>query len=391
MVLVAQITFLYKKASLLPDRIVRERTKRLYNCSLDDRKRWLTSTVRYRWWLQGCELELYALRDPGTILPISVYASLIKASWILVDIIACHPQVTFLSAKIRAEITALCVSIKRDFQRIDEFKLVAPSLSQLKDQDLHIWESHFQAPVLQRNHESLGESKVFGTYWAVVGDEVALFVQRAACQMHARATSIICDVLFIIHKNAGGARLVANDQAQRAAMDLDTTNRLDINMRPESVVVNDCEIFLKRTKDVELLAALIETANFYFHERQQTHNSIDAFRAFLFLIIVKNRYSILPTSDALQEIQSQQWDDDAFASSLTSTASHIVSEAEADKLNQRLFDGKEHDRSKICQVSWAIQVGQEELLTLLLKEHATYIKDPEHDLSALMMVSTFKE
>ena len=56
------------------------------------------------WWLLRSQLETRPIQSKAEI-PASAYASLIKASWILVDIIACHPQVSFVSSRIRADVS----------------------------------------------------------------------------------------------------------------------------------------------------------------------------------------------------------------------------------------------------------------------------------------------
>lgn len=60
-----------------------------------------------RWWLLRAQMELYNVMKPGQDIPLGPHTSLIKASWILVDIIACHPQVPFLSTNSRAEVQIL--------------------------------------------------------------------------------------------------------------------------------------------------------------------------------------------------------------------------------------------------------------------------------------------
>lgn len=49
------------------------------------------------------ELRTYASPNPATAISVTAYTNLIKASWILVDIISCHPQISFLDSGTRYE------------------------------------------------------------------------------------------------------------------------------------------------------------------------------------------------------------------------------------------------------------------------------------------------
>jgi hypothetical protein len=51
-------------------------------------------------------MELSSASTAGAVSP-QAYANLIKASWILIDIIASHPQVTFLKSSAQYEVQAL--------------------------------------------------------------------------------------------------------------------------------------------------------------------------------------------------------------------------------------------------------------------------------------------
>ena len=53
------------------------------------------------------QMELFTISKPQQAVPLAAYTNLIKASWILIDIIACHPQVSFLTASTQAEVRML--------------------------------------------------------------------------------------------------------------------------------------------------------------------------------------------------------------------------------------------------------------------------------------------
>jgi len=52
-------------------------------------------------------MELYAISESGQAVPSQAYANLIKASWILVDVIARHPQQPFFDRNTQSEVLLL--------------------------------------------------------------------------------------------------------------------------------------------------------------------------------------------------------------------------------------------------------------------------------------------
>ncbi|KAE9369869.1 hypothetical protein N431DRAFT_345022 [Stipitochalara longipes BDJ] len=50
-----------------------------------------------RWWLMKSQSSLYSDLKPNAMVPPQAYADLLKASWILIDIISKHPQMKFWS------------------------------------------------------------------------------------------------------------------------------------------------------------------------------------------------------------------------------------------------------------------------------------------------------
>jgi hypothetical protein len=53
------------------------------------------------------QMELYTTSAPNQAITLSAYTNLVKASWILVDVIACHPQLTFLDSSMHYEVQLL--------------------------------------------------------------------------------------------------------------------------------------------------------------------------------------------------------------------------------------------------------------------------------------------
>jgi hypothetical protein len=54
-------------------------------------------------------MELYATQTSNSSVSVPAYTNLIKASWILVDIVACHPQLIFLNSSTHYEVKLLSV------------------------------------------------------------------------------------------------------------------------------------------------------------------------------------------------------------------------------------------------------------------------------------------
>ena len=340
-----------------------------------------------RWWLQGCEIELYLINDSDSPVPTSIYASLLKASWILVDIIACHPQVTFISAKTRAEITTLCAAIKQDFEHIQSLGLKVPDITKFQEKDLQIWESQIRAPTLRRYNNPLSAGANSGNFWSAEGEEATFFVQRAACKIRSRAAPTICDVLFLVHQTKHNARIVANAQNDPAVIDIHFTERVRIDCRAASVLVNDEEIFLRRREDSCLLASLVEAVNFYIHERKHKYHSLDALRAYLTLVVVKNKTTSLTEGLDPDVVLKLKVDEDPLAQTVVSTASLVAHEFKEGVLNEPYYPGHEHESQHMCLLSWAIQIGHEKLVTLLLKEEAEYIQEPWNFCTPLMIAA----
>lgn len=52
-------------------------------------------------------MELYATQASDQAITLPAYTNLVKASWILVDVIACHPQLSFLDSNTHYEVQFL--------------------------------------------------------------------------------------------------------------------------------------------------------------------------------------------------------------------------------------------------------------------------------------------
>ena len=137
----------------------------------------------------------------------AAYANLIKSSWILIDIIACHPQVQFVTASTHSEVQALSAELKKEFARLSDLGLITPGLDELEGQDLQIWEVHISPPLLRPRKDA---RSVDG--WKVASGEHVLFQGFAICELRSREGRLPCIILFLVQDDVKGARLVAQHQ-----------------------------------------------------------------------------------------------------------------------------------------------------------------------------------
>ena len=152
-------------------------------------------------------MELYTVSTPKEKVPLAAYANLIKSSWILVDIIACHPQVQFVTASTHSEVQALSAELKHEFARLSDSGLIIPALDELEGQDLQIWEVPTRTPLLRPHKDARSVDA-----WKVASGEHVLFHGFAICELRSREGRLPCIILFLVQGDVKGARLVAQHQ-----------------------------------------------------------------------------------------------------------------------------------------------------------------------------------
>lgn len=152
-------------------------------------------------------MELHTVTAPNEKITLAAYANLIKSSWILVDIISCHPQFQFITASTRSEVQALSAELKVEFARLSAMELVTPNLGELEGQDLRIWEVSTRTPLLRPHKDTRGTDA-----WKVASGEEVLFQRFAICELTLLANPTPCIVLFLVQGDARAARLVAQHQ-----------------------------------------------------------------------------------------------------------------------------------------------------------------------------------
>lgn len=154
-------------------------------------------------------MELYSVLEPGRSFPLAAYTNLMKASWILVDIIASHPQIPFAAATTVADVHSLSVHIKRVLSDLVGLDGKVPQLSELLGQDPRIWESSSSARgLLLRPQRKARGSKD----WVVEGGEHVLYQEFAICASEQSAELQPCIVLLLVQQDVKAARIVAQNQ-----------------------------------------------------------------------------------------------------------------------------------------------------------------------------------
>lgn len=108
-----------------------------------------------RWWLlKACS----TLRTEINLEKIGAqaYTDLLKASWILVDVVAEHPQRTFLHASTQQlELRSFANTIRQEYEKISQSGLIVPCLSEIEACEINVWPS---APT---GHVNSGAEAIF--------------------------------------------------------------------------------------------------------------------------------------------------------------------------------------------------------------------------------------
>ncbi|KAF8244580.1 hypothetical protein K440DRAFT_558303 [Wilcoxina mikolae CBS 423.85] len=127
-----------------------------------------------RWWLLRAQMDIHTPNSPNHMMPQRGYANLIKASWILIDIISRHPQLNFLYSDVQLEVELLAGMIREEFRIIERLGLQIPNLKNLSENDMQIWELEVKGDTLQPGDapDNTGASRPW-----VIADEHIIFQQ----------------------------------------------------------------------------------------------------------------------------------------------------------------------------------------------------------------------
>ena len=335
-----------------------------------------------RWWLLRSQMELYTVSEPKTKVPLAAYTNLIKASWILVDIIACHPQVPFIAASTHSEVQLLSAELKNEFVKLSNLDSIVPDLSELEGQDLRIWEIQARAPLL-RPHK---DSRKFDE-WTVDGGEQVLFQRFALCELHALTESLPCILLFLVHGEGKSTRLVAQNQNGSIIMAVAFQKSVEAKEFGSSVTVNDEKITFTTVQDAQFLSCLIEATNFYYFGRNAKHANLEELKAYVLITAVKNR-----SEDAVARLlqrtslkgDSQDSESDGGPAIIAST---LASQQIARQLNEVILPDSNPQRSTISLFSWAVQCGLASLVRILLIEQSKTDGNDWHGMTPLGLAS----
>lgn len=160
-------------------------------------------------------MAVYTISGQNESSSIPAYTDLLKASWILVDIIASHPQTPFAATTTIAQVRSLSAQIKKLFAELSAMALSIPGSSELGGQDFRIWESSTKTSTLrpQLSARTPGE-------WIVEGGEQVLFQQFTLYKSKVYREIQPCMLLLLVQEDASGARLVAQNQSGSVAKEL---------------------------------------------------------------------------------------------------------------------------------------------------------------------------
>ena len=237
-----------------------------------------------KWWLFRAQSHLHTIAEAEQTVAPAAYADLIKAAWILADVIPGHPQFPFISACKSSELQSLSAEVKNEYSRITALAMVVPALDELSSQDLKLWESiPTKAPILRPYKVSQNLNA-----WRVDGGEHVLF-RRFAFHGLDSVTGSPCIVLFLVHESAKAARLIAQDQYGDIVKAISFQEYVECRRDGESVTAGQENFILGHSQEAQVLFTMIETTNFYLLGRQADHASLEDLRAYILLTTVKNR------------------------------------------------------------------------------------------------------
>ena len=236
-----------------------------------------------RWWFLRSRMELFAVSNQNQRIPRAAYLNLIKASWILVDIIAMHPQVPCITTSTDAEVRLLSADIRNEFARLSSLTSVVPSLDVLDTEEIRIWEMAKQESFL-RTYKDFQDLS-----WTADGNELVMFRKYAICYLQSRTNPVPCIVLFLVHKAAKDAHILAQSQEGLVIMDINFHTCVAASDDRVRVHVNEQDLVFADSEDPAFLRCLVQATNFYFFDRENDRCRLGDFQAYCLLFAVKCR------------------------------------------------------------------------------------------------------
>ena len=310
-------------------------------------------------------MELYNILTPKQSVPLGAYINLIKACWIVLDIIACHPQVSLMAASKFAEVQLLSAELKNQFSRLESLESVFPDLGDLESQDLRIWETPNKGLII-RPRNSL-RSRDGG---AAGGGEQILFQRFAICKLCTLTETLPSILMLLVRKDAKDAKLVAQDQNGSILMAIALQGLAHSHRdASNSVTFNDEQVTFTNALDAYDLCTLLEAINTYTFERAEEGAKLDDLIAYILLVAMKNEAQgvvrrILPQL-------SEKYSTKAIGKhgEILQIATSLASEftkPEVAKRHCSVFGRPWHKTALIC---WVVECGHTSLVKVLLKEH----------------------
>ena len=322
-----------------------------------------------RWWLLRAQMELHAILKPGQEVPLGPYTSLIKASWILIDIITRHPQVPFLSASTHSEVQILSAGLKSEFQRLRNLEALIPDLRDLESQDLRIWETQSKGPLL-RPHKESGDSKtsISQNQWRVEGGEEVLFQKFAMLKMQALPDPSPCIILMLVNDKNNEIRFSAQNQNGSVVMAISFDKEVRLaELDGCDLMLNNEQITFTSTQDAQMLCSLVEGVSFYNRDILDLESAVGNLKALALMFAVKAQRRETATR-LLEKLPSAVSQDDLAPESLILIASNLAHEQAKGLLNESLCPQNNTPRSKLPLFQWAIECNHVNLATLLISK-----------------------
>ena len=335
-----------------------------------------------KWWLLRAQLDLRTITKSEQSVAPATYADLIKAAWILVDVIPCHPQYSLIPASKSSELQLLSAEVKNEFSRITALAMVVPALDGLRNQDLRLWESiSVKAPLIRPYKDSQNLDA-----WRVDGGEHVLFRGFAFREL-ASGTTSACILLLLVHESAKAARLIAQDQygdITKAISFPELSIKIDVwdrSEESESVIVGKEKFVLSDVQDVQVLRTMIEATTFYVLGRQVDHVSLEDLKAYMLLTAVKNQHE-----HAVVQIRQESPERKNMAKSNEKESLARLADSMASQwLEGRLFQTDRDDfdyrncwNRRTSLFIWAVTCNYTELTEFMLRENPVIDRTSNH-------------
>ncbi|KAI5807719.1 ankyrin repeat-containing domain protein [Peziza echinospora] len=170
-----------------------------------------------RWWLFKASISLRAVTCSAHVVPEEPYVDLLKASWILTDMISIHPQLSHIEIPVRMDMMGLTEAINGEFRRLKRLDAKLPTLDVLGKYEVIIWEKGYTESPAPRPDSAENEYNS-SSGWEM-SEEHIFFRSTAQYKAQTQTKSISVLVLILINKETNFSRLVVHDQGWRCLLE----------------------------------------------------------------------------------------------------------------------------------------------------------------------------